>query len=292
MAGDWTDAQNDEIVADYFAMLADDIAERPYTKAEHNRRLQAVIGRPRGSIEYKHQNISAVLKGLGEDWIAGYKPAFNFQASLVDAVVRWLERHPDWLSPAARTGAGPLPSSLREEAILWFGTPPTHSNAPPPDELEQMTAIARKYDVAGRDSRNRALGHAGEERVLAHERANLLAAGRTDLAARSGAASVRAAAAAGSACVADGDQLSGELLVVADACLSACGGLSALKALDRISEVQEFVGGQGVFALPEHLNRALARLFEPVQSKRRGDGFELSIELTWAGGAHEVLATL
>lgn len=26
MAGDWTDAQNDAIVADYFAMLADDIA--------------------------------------------------------------------------------------------------------------------------------------------------------------------------------------------------------------------------------------------------------------------------
>ncbi len=184
MAGDWTDAQNDAIVADYFAMLADDIAGRPYTKAAHNRRLQAVIDRPRGSIEYKHQNISAVLKGLGEDWIAGYKPAFNFQASLVDAVVRWLERHPDWLSPAARTGMSPLPSSLQEEAILWFGPPPTHSNVPPPGELEQMTAIALKYDVAGRDARNRALGHAGEERVLAHEHANLLAAGRTDLAAR------------------------------------------------------------------------------------------------------------
>jgi hypothetical protein len=26
MAGDWTDDQNDAIVADYFAMLADDIA--------------------------------------------------------------------------------------------------------------------------------------------------------------------------------------------------------------------------------------------------------------------------
>jgi len=35
MAGDWTDEQNDAIVADYFAMLADDIAERRYSKAEH-----------------------------------------------------------------------------------------------------------------------------------------------------------------------------------------------------------------------------------------------------------------
>lgn len=184
MAGDWSDKQNDAIVVDYFAMLADDIAGRSYSKAEHNRLLQAVIKRPRGSIEYKHQNISAVLKGLGEDWIPGYKPAFNFQASLVDVVVRWLDRHPDWLAPAARMVTGPSPSALREEAMLWIGPPPTHSNAPPPDELEQMTAIARKYDVAERDARNRALGRAGEERVLAHEHAGLLAAGRTDLAER------------------------------------------------------------------------------------------------------------
>lgn len=38
--------------------------------------------------------------------------------------------------------------------------------------------------MAERDGRNRALGHAGEERVLAHERASLLAAGRSDLADR------------------------------------------------------------------------------------------------------------
>lgn len=68
--------------------------------------------------------------------------------------------------------------------MLWIGPPPTHNNAPPPDELGQMTEIARKHDVAGRDARNRALGRAGEERALAHERASLLAAGRTDLASR------------------------------------------------------------------------------------------------------------
>lgn len=184
MAGNWADEENDAIIADYFAMLAEDIAGRPYSKAEHNRLLQSVINRPRGSIEYKHQNISAVLKGLGEGWIPGYKPAFNFQASLVDAVMRWLERHPDWLAPAMRGVEGRAMSALREDAELWIGPPPTQSNTPPPDELEQMTAIARKYDVAERDARNRSLGRAGEERVLAHERASLLAAGRTDLAER------------------------------------------------------------------------------------------------------------
>lgn len=42
MAGiDWTDEQNDAIVADYFAMLANDVAGRPYSKAERNRALHA-----------------------------------------------------------------------------------------------------------------------------------------------------------------------------------------------------------------------------------------------------------
>lgn len=45
-----------------------------------------------------------------------------------------------------------------------------------------MLRIASRFDVAGRDARNRALGRAGEERVLHHERAVLRAAGREDLA--------------------------------------------------------------------------------------------------------------
>ncbi len=177
--GPWTDAENDLIVADYFAMLADDIAGRPYNKAEHNRDLQARIDRNRSSIEFKHQNISAVLKGLGEDWILGYKPAFNFQMTLVDAVARWLALNPAWLG--RQVGLRPA-GGLREAAQIWIGPPPTMSNHPPPQELEQMLHIAQKFDVAGRDERNRALGRAGEERVLAHERSILRSAGRDDLA--------------------------------------------------------------------------------------------------------------
>lgn len=178
--GPWTDAENDLIVADYFAMLVDDLAGRPYSKAGHRRALiPRLNGRSEGSVEFKHQNISAVLKGLGEAWIPGYKPAFNFQMSLVDAVARWLALNPAWLGrpPGRQAVAG-----LGEAAQLWIGPAPTLSNQPPPQELEQMLHIARKFDVAGRDARNRALGRAGEERVLAHERAALRSAGRDDLA--------------------------------------------------------------------------------------------------------------
>ena len=93
MAGaPWTDVENDKIVADYFAMLKQHLEGRPYTKAEHNRQLQGLIGRSRESIEFKHQNISAVLQIMGGVWIAGYKPRSNFQGSLGPAVERWLDR--------------------------------------------------------------------------------------------------------------------------------------------------------------------------------------------------------
>jgi hypothetical protein len=177
--GPWSDEENDVIVADYFAMLADDLSRRDYNKAAHNRALQSQIGRNHASIEFKHQNISAVLKGLGEAWIEGYKPASNFQTSLIDAVVRWLAGNPDWMRRPVPTGPG---FDDRNVQPLWVGPAPTLSNREPPAELEQMMAIARRFDVAERDERNRALGRAGEERVLAHERVSLIGAGRRDLA--------------------------------------------------------------------------------------------------------------
>lgn len=181
--GEWSDEENAAIVADYFAMLALELLGKPFSKAERNRALQSLTGRGRGSIEYKHQNISAILKGLGEDWIDGYKPAFNYQRALEAAVVDWLARHPDWL---VRLPAGSSKSSveLHEAASLWIGPAPTLSNHPDPIEFQQTMAVARRYDVAERDERNRALGRRGEELVLRHERQTLAQSGRGDLAER------------------------------------------------------------------------------------------------------------
>ncbi|WYK05506.1 DUF3883 domain-containing protein [Cereibacter sphaeroides f. sp. denitrificans] len=154
--GPWTDEENDLIVADYFAMLADDISARRYSKAEHRRTLLPLLNdRSEGSVEFKHQNISAVLKGLGEDWIPGYKPAFNFQMTLVDAVARWLTLNPAWLGrqPGLQSAAG-----LREAAQIWIGPPPTLSNQPPPQELDQML-----LRTAGRDDLARKVRWVSEE---------------------------------------------------------------------------------------------------------------------------------
>ena len=177
--GPWTDEENDLIVADYFAMLVDDLAGKPLNKAASYRQLADRIDRSVKAIEYKHQNISAVLKALGETWLTGLAPAFNFQSSLEDAILRWMNSHPEWV---LRIPGNRPPTSLHDAAQIWIGPPPTLSNQPPPQELDLMLRIARKSDVAGRDERNRVLGRAGEERVLAYERSVLRSAGRDDLA--------------------------------------------------------------------------------------------------------------
>ena len=179
-SGDWSDVENDAIVAEYFAMLSDDLAGRPYNKAERNRNLQEALGRSRGSVEFKHCNISAAARGFGLPILTGYQPRFNFQASLAEAISRWQARHPDWTAGRRSSRA----RAMNEDQLLFVGTAPTLRNTPPPVELEQLLSVARRFDVAGRDERNRALGRAGEERVLHHERVRLRQHGRDDLARR------------------------------------------------------------------------------------------------------------
>jgi hypothetical protein len=187
MAGEnWSDLENDLIVADYFEMLSLDQAGIAFNKAERNRKLVNTLqDRNRGSVEFKHANISAVMRTLGQDILTGYQPRFNFQMPLVDAVIRHLDSlgekqiHPEIKMHGNKSASR---WNVAEESTLWIGPAPTHSNQPPPIKLEFMSAIARKYDVAERDARNRTLGLAGEQRVFLHERANLRNNGRDDLA--------------------------------------------------------------------------------------------------------------
>lgn len=181
MADEWSPEEIDLILADYFAMLADELAGSPYNKAAHNRDLRSRISRSRGSIEFKHQNVSAVLLGLGQPWIGGYKPAANFQKALVDGVLRWLETKASWLSPDDKATYEHA-NSVLDGRPLWIGPPPTHRNEPPVVDAAFMAAMSKKYDVAQRDERNRALGKAGERIVLESERLSLRLAGRRELA--------------------------------------------------------------------------------------------------------------
>ena len=174
----WSDAENDMVVADYFAMLSKELSGQPFVKAHHNQALTETIGRSKKSIEYKHMNISAVLERLGLPRIKGYAPLANFQSSLIAAIERRLAT--DALTQAV-SAESTAPYAVHSRPSLWIGPAPTVS---PEDRktTDALERLVRKFDPAERDARNRQLGRSGEELVFHHERELLASAGRGDLA--------------------------------------------------------------------------------------------------------------
>jgi hypothetical protein len=181
---DWQDGELDLILADYFAMLTDELAGRPYVKAHHRASLMAQLGRTDGSVEFKHMNVSAVLGELGYPTIAGYRPRSNYQDAIIAAVERYLDAHPDL---RAALDEGPVE---REQLAQTAETPglfeedaPTRGQAPWHRHPE-MARLVRKFDPSERDARNRALGRDGESLIFEAEQVRLRTADRADLARR------------------------------------------------------------------------------------------------------------
>lgn len=82
----WSNDENSVLVNAYLDMLRHELRDEKFVKADMNRRLQAQLGRGRGSIEFKLANVSAVLREMSFPFINGYKPYPNIQASLRDQV--------------------------------------------------------------------------------------------------------------------------------------------------------------------------------------------------------------
>jgi hypothetical protein len=185
----WSRDEVDLIVADYFHMLKAELAGKPYSKAEHNRALQSLLdGRSKSSVEFKHQNISAVLVGMGLPYIDGYKPAWNYQKTVLpQAVEGYLIRHSDVLDSLAdgvvlNPVAAPVLGDRPVEAI--FEERPERIIVPSTDVKPWLSRKGRKIDFARRDAANRLLGQLGEKFAVEVEKRRLLHHGRDDLAAK------------------------------------------------------------------------------------------------------------
>lgn len=180
---DWGADELDAIVADYFAMLDAERSGQSYVKAHHNRAVSQLIGRSHRSIEFKHMNISAVLRNLGMPTIRGYMPASNFQKAILGAIERHLSG-PSILSrldQLAPTGV----ADGNVAATLFVETPPmVDVNPNLNSNRDALERLVRKFDPTERDARNRDLGKAGEALVLEFERHRLRREERRDLAAK------------------------------------------------------------------------------------------------------------
>jgi len=170
----WNDDELDAIVADYFSMLRAELSRQPYVKSHHSAVVMKQIGRTHRSVEFKHQNISAVLEEIGLPWIVGYKPKRNYQASIFGAIDRYLSSNED----VVYQQLPPKVLAVADDASTFVEAPKLQ---PPADRPWQLERLVRKFDPVERDLRNRTLGRADEEFVLEIERKKLEKFQRLDL---------------------------------------------------------------------------------------------------------------
>ena len=188
MSDAWSLEEVSATVADYFVMLDHEIRGEPYNKKEHNRRLQKLLHeRSAGAIEFKHANISAVLREEGCPFIDGYKPRSNYQEMLRDVVIDQLSIDRRLVATVELLVEAPIPSvpTLRPLSEVLVAPP---SRDPSEARVYERKPAARKaiqgINYLEREARNASLGAAGEKFALEIEDRRLREAGKAKLASK------------------------------------------------------------------------------------------------------------
>ncbi|MDP1535609.1 MAG: DUF3883 domain-containing protein [Burkholderiales bacterium] len=167
-------------------MLTLQLTGQHYNKTEHRRRLQKLLNnRSDGSIERKHQNISAILIGLHCPWITGYKPLGNYQALLLEIVEARLKQNSvfDQAAMAAVQMPAVVPK-LNDFSGLMVDPPKIAQSAEQKTPKYQLGVAGSivKRDYIERESRNSSLGLAGEKFIVQYEQWRLSTLGEERLA--------------------------------------------------------------------------------------------------------------
>jgi hypothetical protein len=177
----WSKLEVELVVSDYFRMLINELSGIPYIKSEHRKRLAPLLNnRSDGSIEFKYQNISAALIKLGQPYIKGYLPRYNYQALLEEVVIDWLYSNP-YIEDNFRKFAD---KEIQNELIYDYGTLIT----PPPmttDLAESEMLYSKKnmkVNYLEKEQSNTKLGELGEQFVLNYEKWALTQKGKENLA--------------------------------------------------------------------------------------------------------------
>lgn len=182
VAGHWTEQEVQEAIEDYFQMLRMESEGIGFNKSEHNANLrQKLNNRSKGSVELKHQNISAVLASLELPYINGYKPRSNAQLLLRQQVQMYVLSHAPWISKIVDSlEEVKTPAQISYLSVLVDAPSKIDSD---PTNLQSIDRVRlpRKLDFVARDEANRRLGRAGEEWALGYEEYRLVTAGMETL---------------------------------------------------------------------------------------------------------------
>ena len=181
----WSKIECEAIVADYIDMLSHECSGKSFNKAQHRRILQKKLhNRSESSIEFKHQNISAILLEEGHVYIRGYQPAKNYQRMLREVILERLiikgnnliEQENKLNQELGTLFAGLYSEEMYKRIIV---DPPKKGIIREPS-LEYLSE-SRHINYAEREARNRRLGERGEEFALEYEKFRLKYLGRDDL---------------------------------------------------------------------------------------------------------------
>jgi hypothetical protein len=184
MPADWSREEVEAIVSDYLAMLEAELRGVAVDKTAHRRALLPRLNsRSEGSIEFKHQNISAVLLTMGIPYINGYKRRSNYQHLLEEVVAEQLRTSPGLLRAAEESVDREPPPPLLDEILTCVTSPPAPSRHESSSETRSRPAPPR-FDYLEREAANRSLGLHGEEFVISFEQARLVSLGKDSLASR------------------------------------------------------------------------------------------------------------
>lgn len=177
----WSESEVDLIIPVYFDMLKKDLINQPYNKTEHRRNLLPLLpARSEGAIEFKHQNISAVLVNLGLPYIKGYLPRQNYQQILDIKVIEYLRG--DVKIENTFKGYADRKVKVKENPIFdkMLVQPPKYEELKEPTPIYSKNPI--KVNYLEREQSNAELGYSGEEIIYNYEKWDLIRKGRKDLA--------------------------------------------------------------------------------------------------------------
>jgi hypothetical protein len=178
---DWSEIEVELIIANYFSMLSNELEGTSYSKALHRRNLIPLLNnRSEGSIEFKHQNISAVLINLGQPYIKGYLPRFNYQKILEEKVIEYLQKNLSIENRFKEFADNDVIPKKHVDFNKLIVDPPENKYLSEPIVYYQRNPIKTNY--IEREQENNKLGISGEEIVFQYEKWQLVKKGKENLA--------------------------------------------------------------------------------------------------------------
>jgi hypothetical protein len=179
----WSNIEVELAVADYFNMLTKELASQSYNKAQHRRNLLPLLNdRSEGSIEFKHQNISAVLINLGQPYIKGYLPRFNYQKILEDKVIDYLIGNQSIEKQFKEFAEGQIDQAVVNKGFDTLLVEPPARSQQLREPVPAYTRNPIKTNYLEKEQSNRKLGMLGEEFVFEYEKWKLQISGKENLA--------------------------------------------------------------------------------------------------------------